>query len=302
MSMPVLNRFGLTLSTTIKLSHSLDCNFALVARRLTPCCSIHLEQNNVTHMKQRHISLCAHLSRMNPMSYVQKAKDQQDKSKEMNLFYSKLNGAISAGKGERDPKKNPVLAKLIKEHSGILRKGKLSQFLERGGKEMKEISLHLKGPSGLQIVVEASSPNSSVALLAVKTAANKANVKFEAQGVSRSFEIKGVVRVELPIDGKIPDEDDATSLAIEVGAEDVVLETNCLTFYCDKKETSNVSKALNEKGIEPMLVNIELVPVETVQLSEEIKLVFENFVEILDRIEDNSSFVFQLQRVISNME
>ena len=101
--------------------------------------------------------------------------------------------------------------------------------------------------------------------------------------VAFMFDRKGVLVVE-----RTPNltEDDMMEIAIEAGADDVATEDDAFIVYTTPSDFSAVRKALEEKNLSFLEAEVQMVPQNKVELSEEDTAKFMKMVDLLEDLDD----------------
>jgi len=95
------------------------------------------------------------------------------------------------------------------------------------------------------------------------------------------FKRKGVISVNNLVEGKTLDEEAATDLAIEVMAEEVNVENGELEFICDPSDFKDCNSMIEERGIKALSSEIEYLPLEKVELDENLQVFYRTFFQLI---------------------
>ena len=176
-----------------------------------------------------------------------KAKEDAKKGK----IFSKCAHEISlAAKNGGDPDLNPRLRTAIESAKAVsMPKDNIDRAIKKGtgelgGNVIQEITYEGYGPGGTALLVEVASDNTNRSASEIRTIFGKNGGNIATPGsVAYQFERKGEVR--LLEEGL--DEESATDIALEAGAEDVQEgDENEWIFITEPTELNNVATALRE--------------------------------------------------------
>jgi len=182
---------------------------------------------------------------------------------------SKLKDVIAKAKANNMP--NDTISRSIKKAAGAL-----------GDINYEEIVYEGYGPGGVAVIVEALTDNRNRTASDVRHCFDKNGGSLGATGcVAWMFERKGVIAIE-KADGL--DEDEVMLMAIDAGASDVQADDEMLEVITDAASFSAVREALENAGIAFADADIQLVPSNTVDVTEETQDSVQN---LLDMLEDN---------------
>jgi len=219
----------------------------------------------------------------------------------MSTLFPKLAKAITiaAKEGGTDPETNSKLrTAIINAKAGNMPKDNIDRAIKRAeGKdaaEYTEVIYEGKGPHGVMVIVECATDN---------TTRTVANVKYYfskfGQGMVNSgsfdflFERKFVFEIEKT------DEMDLEELEFELidfGLEEIEFDEddNIVNLYGDYTNFGSLSKALEDKGIEPKKATLERFPTTPVEFTDEQK---EEIDVMLDKMDEDDD----IQAVFTNM-
>jgi YebC/PmpR family DNA-binding regulatory protein len=149
------------------------------------------------------------------------------------------------------------------------------------------------GIGGSSVIVECLTDNKNRTAGDVRSAFVKHGGNLgQTNSVAFMFDHKGVVVAENTVN---LDDDQAFELAIEAGADDVVLEDGMMEFTCETTSLSLVRDAVVEKGLNLVSAEMTWFPQNMVTLDGE-NLV--RFQKMLDMLEDNDD----VQNVYHNVQ
>jgi len=243
-----------------------------------------------------------------PNKVKQQEKAAHAKNKVISVLSNKLRGACKmGGKLETNPKKNYNLAKVIAEvEKAGMNKGTIQRLLASAEKQYPEFELLAVGPSGSNILVHCSARSNGLAKQMISTAAKKSKfqVKMATDNIiALNFEKRGIVVVPQPIKGKVLNEEEATDLAIEIGAEDVdEVSDSSISFMCAEFDVNEVEKALNAMEITPDSATVEHVPNQYIDLPEDYDLLYNAFLKKLDGFSNEVDIAFEVLNITTNFE
>ena len=232
---------------------------------------------------------------------IKRAKGAADAKK--GKIFSKLGKEITIvvkAKGG-NPDNNPTLRTLIaKAKAAQMPNDNIDRAIKKGTGELESAALvdaqyeGIKG--GVAFVVNVLTDNKNRAAAEVGNVFKKNGLEFAKQGsASRLFDRMGQIMIPAA-DGV--DEDKVTEVALDVGAEDVVVEDGGFTVKTQPNDFIAVSDAIKAAGIaiDEENSNIGLVPTMTNTISDVAAAkAINKFVEMLEDLEDT-------QDVYTNMD
>ena len=182
---------------------------------------------------------------------------------------SKLKDVVAKAKANNMP--NDTILRSIKKAAG-----------ELGNINYESIVYEGYGPGGVAVIVEALTDNRNRTAGEVSPSFDKNGGSLGATGcVSWMFERKGVLIVEK--DGQL-DEDALMLEALDAGAMDMQDDEDALEITTDVASFTSVYEALEKSGYEFALAEVQLVPSNTVDVTEETEASIQ---KMLDMLEDN---------------
>ena len=182
---------------------------------------------------------------------------------------SKLKDVIAKCKANNMP--NDTINNAIKKASGA---GNSANY--------EEITYEGYGTSGVAVIVEASTDNKNRTAADVRHAFDKAGGNLGTSGcVSYMFSKKGVI----VIDKSTTDlsEDDIMMIALDNGVEDFDASEECFEITTLPEDFSKVREALEDRGIEFLEAEVQMVPSTYVKLDEKDG---EKMQRLIDNLED----------------
>ena len=229
---------------------------------------------------------------------IQHRKGAQD-AKRGKLFTKLIREIVVAAKaGGPDADSNPRLRQAIdKGFAGNMTKDTIAKAVKRGaggqdGDDYFEIRYEGYGPSGVAIMVDCLSDNKNRTVSDVRHAFTKRGGNLGTDGsVSYLFVHTGLIHFAPGLD-----EDDVMELALDSGAEDVIVEDDGSIEVQTTGETFlSVKAALIEGGLEP--ANAELTQIATTGCPLD-----KNGAEKLLRLQDALEDLDDVQNVFTNAE
>ena len=185
---------------------------------------------------------------------------------------SKLKDVISKCKAANMP--NDTINNAIKKASG-----------EGNSANYEEITYEGYGPSGVAIIVEASTDNKNRTAAEVRHAFDKSGGNLGTTGcVSYMFSKKGVIVIEkenCPLD-----EEELMMLALDSGAEDFEVSEEVYEITTEPVDFSSVSEKLEEQGLKFLEAAVQMVPSTTVVLDQNSSEKMEKMIERLEDLDD----------------
>lgn len=182
---------------------------------------------------------------------------------------SKLKDVVAKAKANNMP--NDTILRSIKKAAG-----------ELGNINYESVVYEGYGPGGVAVIVEALTDNRNRTAGEVRHSFDKNGGSLGATGcVSWMFERKGVIVIEM---NDSIDDEELMMVALEAGAMDVQEDAEVMEVTTDIASFSQVYDALEKSGYTFDLAEIQLVPSNTVDVTEEIE---ESVQKMLDMLEDN---------------
>jgi len=200
---------------------------------------------------------------------------------------------IAAREGGGDPTFNPRLRTVLgKAKASNMPADNVERAIKKGTGELPGVSYDELvyegyGPAGVAIVVEVTTDNKNRSASEVRASFTKHGGNLAGAGaLAHSFERKG----QFIISPDKTDEDTLMEIALEAGAEDIKNHGDHFEMLCEMGEYYNVSKALEEKGIEPDESSIAYIPNNLVPIAEkDTARSVMKLIEVLEDLEDVSN-------------
>ncbi|MBQ3414378.1 MAG: YebC/PmpR family DNA-binding transcriptional regulator [Clostridia bacterium] len=152
----------------------------------------------------------------------------------------------------------------------------------------EEMTYEGYGPCGVAVIVEAATDNKNRTAADVRHVFDKAGGNLGTSGcVSYMFNKKGIIVIDKETTNI--DEDELMMLALESGAEDFNSEDEVYEIVTDPSDFSVVREKLEEKGLEFLEAEVQMVPTTTVDLDEAGIEKMERLIERLEELDDVSN-------------
>ena len=208
--------------------------------------------------------------------------------------------AVAVKEGGGNPASNSKLAALIaKAKANSVPNDNIQRIIKRaeGGDktEYEAITYEGYGPGGIAVMVETLTDNRNRTAANMRHYFDKYGGNMGATGcVSWSFDKKGVIVIN--DEDQELEEDKVMEDALEAGAADFAPDEGVYTVYTDPDDVASVAEALTNDGYELLSAQAEMVPQNTVKLTDEGDI--KNLQKMLDMFEDNED----VQNVWHNWE
>jgi len=165
----------------------------------------------------------------------------------------RLRAAIAAAKAENMPNDN--ITRAIRKGTG-----------EGGGAALEELFLEGYGPAGVALMVETLTDNKNRTVSDVRHLITKYGGNLGEPGcVAWMFDKKGVIVFER----QGVNEDALLEAALECGAEDLQSDETQFEVLTDPAGFLEVKEALEAKGFQPDLAEVQMRPKTTIKIDEE---------------------------------
>ena len=204
-------------------------------------------------------------------------------------IFTKIGKEIAvAAKGGADPATNSKLADVIaKAKAANMPNDNIARAIKKAAGEGSSVNYETLtyegyGIAGSAVIVKTLTDNKNRTVGDVRHIFDKYGGSLGNTGsVSYMFEQKGVIVAERTLE---LDEDTMMEIALEAGADDVLSDDDCYTVYTAPGVFSDVRKFLENKGINFIEADIEMVPNDYITLDEKQT---ETFMKMIDALEDN---------------
>jgi YebC/PmpR family DNA-binding regulatory protein len=181
----------------------------------------------------------------------------------------RLRAAIAAAKQENMPKDN--IQRAIAKGAG-----------ESGGSNLEEVMYEGYGPEGVAIMVDSLTDNKNRTVSDLRHLFTKYGGSMGEPGcVAWMFDKKGVI----VFDQAAVKEDELLEAALESGAEDLQSSESQIEVLTDPTDFVEVKEALESRGFEPILAELQLRPKTTVAITEESRA--QTILKLVESIEDH---------------
>lgn len=217
----------------------------------------------------------------------------------MSRIFPKLGKAITvaAKAGGADPEMNAALRTAIQNAKAQnMPKDNIDNAIKRAsGKDAAdyvEVNYEGKGPHGVLVFVECATDNTTRTVADVKSYFNKLGGGLSPNG-SLEFMFSRKAVFELPKNDDLDLEELELEL-IDVGLESIESFEDTIYIYADYTNFGTLSKALEDKGIEPLKANLQRIATSPVEYTEEQLIDIE---KLIDKLEDNDD----VQAVYTNI-
>jgi len=204
------------------------------------------------------------------------AKEGGSPDPEMN---AKLRTAILNAKAQNMPKDNIEAA--------------IKRAFNKDAADIKEITYDVKAPYGVQMIVECATDNNTRTVANVKAILNRNNAEMLTSGsLNFMFTRKAVFVIDKTEEMDVEElELELIDYGLEEIEEDVEPQENgedkpILRIYGEFTSFGELSKAFEERGIEPKKSTLEYIPNSTVELTEEQLEEIEALIEKLEEDDD----------------
>ena len=219
---------------------------------------------------------------------IKHRKAAQD-AKRGNLFQKLVKAVIIAAKeGGGDPAMNMRLkAAIDRAKAASVPNDNIIRGVKRGtgeieGAQYEEITYEAYGPNGVAILIDVLTDNRNRAASEIRAVLTRNGGSLgEAGSVAWMFERKGTIEVS----GKDLDEEALMTVALEAGAEDLEQQDEGYAVYTDPASLPDVRDALEKAGYSIERAETEMVPKNTVQISDPEKA--RKVLRLMDLLEEN---------------
>ncbi len=173
----------------------------------------------------------------------------------------------------------------------------IERAIKRGSGELEgvtlvEMTLEGYGPSGAAILVQALTDNRNRTLQDIRNIFSRGGGNLGESGtVTWLFDSKGLIRVET---GDLDTEELALQ-AIDAGADDVNVESDCVEIFTKPEELESVRASLEQKEIPVASAELALIPKTLLEIGEKPAL---QTLKLLHKLEE----LDETQTVCSNVD
>ncbi|NLE43336.1 MAG: YebC/PmpR family DNA-binding transcriptional regulator [Chloroflexi bacterium] len=205
---------------------------------------------------------------------------------------------IAAREGGGNPDSNIRLRLAIdKAKSANMPKENIERAVKRGtgelqGAELEEVTYEGYAPNGVAVLVQALTDNRNRTVAEVRRALTRqGGTLADAGAVAWQFSRKGYITV-LPSG---IDEDRVFEVAVDAGADDVLVSDDLIEVYSDVESFQTVRQALEGAGIDIDSAEISMIPTVPMQLDDKATVQVMSVIEALEELDD-------VQQVYSNLD
>jgi len=198
--------------------------------------------------------------------------------------FTKIGNQIAiAARSGTDPTMNSALAMAIeKAKAANMPNANVQRAIDRASDKnaavLEETAYEAMGPGGVGIIIETATDNKNRTFPEVKNALTKNGGRVaDAGSVMFQFTRKGVIRVAAA-------GEDALLTILDAGAEDAIEEDGEMVVYTEQKELAKVRTALVEAGLEVQDAELQYVPNNSIEISDEETA--RKVMKILDALDD----------------
>jgi YebC/PmpR family DNA-binding regulatory protein len=217
----------------------------------------------------------------------------------MSRIFPKLSRliTIAAKEGGPDPEMNAKLRLAIQAAKAAnMPKDNVENAIKRAaGKDadqFSEVNYEGKGPHGVLVFVECATDNTTRTVANVKSYFNKSGGSIVPSGsLEFMFDRKTVVEFEKPSD---LDMDEFELEMIDHGLDKYEIDGNTVYAYGDYTDFGSLTKAIEEKGIAITKANLQRIPNNPVEFTDEQMADIE---KLLDKLEEDDD----VQAVYTNI-
>ena len=219
-----------------------------------------------------------------------KEKNDAAKGKIFTKIGKELAVAVKEG-GSADPANNSRLRDVIaKAKANNMPNDTIDRNIKKAegdanAANYEHITYEGYGPSGVAVIVEASTDNKNRTAADVRHVFDKAGGNLGTTGcVSYLFNKKGVIVIERASTDR--DEEELMMLALDAGAEDFEASEEVYEITTDPADFSAVREKLEEEGFEFLEAEVQMVPTTMVSLDEKGCEKMERLIEKLEDLDD----------------
>jgi YebC/PmpR family DNA-binding regulatory protein len=219
--------------------------------------------------------------------------------KQRSKIFSKLSKEITvaAKLGDKDPTMNPRLRSAIQAaRSANMPKDNIERAIDKSaaasGVNFENLRYEGFGPDNIAVIVETLTDNKNRTASNIRTIFQKSGGNLGTQGsASHNFNQLGIIKIDR---NEITDEN-IFELAIESGADECISYDEFHEIQCNMSEIYNVKKKLEKIVANFISTEIEWVPLNSVNITDNKR---EGVIEFLEAIEDDDD----VQNVYSNVK
>lgn len=205
--------------------------------------------------------------------------------------------AIAVKKGGPEPDVNPMLRRIMQNGKALNMpkeriEGAIKNALGKDTSSYDEVLYEGYAPHGIALLVETATDNTTRTVANVRSHFNKGGCNLGNSG-SVSFMFKHLGIFKLNPEGL--NMDDMELELIDAGLEELGEDSEGnFIVRCEFQDFGNMQKALEEKGIEPISAELEWIPQNTTEVTDEQS---DDVFKLIERLEQDDD----VQRVFHNM-
>lgn len=205
--------------------------------------------------------------------------------------------AIAVKQGGPDPDTNPALRRVIQNGKSVnMPKDRIENAIKNAlGKDTSnydEVLYEGYAPHGVAVLVETATDNTTRTVANVRSHFNKGGGNLGNSG-SVGFMFKHLGVFKLAAEGL--DQEELELELIDAGLEELGEDSEGnLVIRCEFSNFGNMQKALEEKGLEVRSAELEWLPLNTVEVTDEQS---DDVFKLIERLEQDDD----VQRVFHNM-
>lgn len=205
--------------------------------------------------------------------------------------------AIAVKSGGADPTTNPALRRIMQNAKSFNMpkdriEGAIKNALGKDTSSYEEVLYEGYAPHGIALLVETATDNTTRTVANVRSHFNKGGGNLGNSG-SVGFMFKHLGVFKLNSDGL--SQEDLELELIDAGLEEMGEDSEGkLVLRCGFADFGNMQRALEEKGLEVLSAELEWLPLNTVDITEEQS---DDVYKLIERLEQDDD----VQRVFHNM-
>jgi YebC/PmpR family DNA-binding regulatory protein len=196
---------------------------------------------------------------------------------------------IAAREGGPDLDVNFKLRLVVdKAKQANMPKDNIERSIRRGaglekGEQLDQITYEGYGPGGTALMVHALTDNRNRAVADIRRAFSRHGGNLGETGcVAWMFEQKGYITI--PLNGHDPDE--LFELAVDSGADDIVIGEDTVEVFADVHDFQGVQEGLASANIEMDIAEVSMIPQTTMDLDVEKGVKVMGLVDALEELDD----------------
>lgn len=206
--------------------------------------------------------------------------------------------SIAAREGGGNPETNFSLRLAMDKAKGAnMPKDNIERAIKRGtgelkGEELVEFTYEGYAPNGVGLLIKVLTDNKNRTVADIRhTLTRQGGTMADAGAVSWQFERKGYIGIT----PNGADEETVFDVAVEAGADDVVISEGLIEVYSEQSDFQAVRQALEDAGIQSETAELSMVPKSMIELEHKEALRVMTVIEALEDLDD-------IQQVYSNLQ